>query len=191
RALMDAIGTGAALVTQEMRWDSSRSGMDLYYLTGIEEPGAALLVAPKDPWTEQLFLSTRNEERDRVTGERATVRSKELEASTGTARIGRARGLPFALLDACDHAGGLVFVGNFRPPAMGRDEDERGQPPSAFDLLKKTRERTLGCPLKDLHGTLARMREVKEPEELALMRKAIAYTAAGHKAALTAVHPGA
>src|SRR5262249_29889859 len=106
RALMDAIGTGAALVTQEMRWDSSRSGMDLYYLTGIEEPGAALLVAPKDPWTEQLFLSTRNEERDRVTGERAMLPSKELEVSTGIARIGRDRGLPFALLDACDHAGG-------------------------------------------------------------------------------------
>src|SRR5262249_11280226 len=56
RALMDAIGTGAALVTQEMNWGSSRSGMDYYYLTGIDEPGGGLIVAPTwKPWPEQLF----------------------------------------------------------------------------------------------------------------------------------------
>src|SRR5262249_37220912 len=172
-------------------WDGNRSGMDYYYLTGIEEPGGALIVAPTwKPWPEQLYLAVHNEERERVTGERAILPSKALEVSTGIAKIARAAGLPMALLEACAHAGGLVFVGNLRPPTLGREEEDRGQAPTAFELLRRTRERTFGCAVKDLHGSLARMREVKSPEELALMRKAISYTAAGHAAALAAVRPG-
>src|SRR5215470_5585244 len=176
RALMDKVGAGAALVAQEMKWDGDRDGMDFYYLTGIEEPGGALLVAPgAKPYKESLFLATRNEERERWSGERAMLPSKELEVSTGIARIGRDQGLPYALLGACDHDGGLVFVGDFVPGnfAVGKEL------PRVVELYNNIRERTLGfCKVKDMHGTLALMREVKEPIELELMRKAIAYTAA-------------
>lgn len=188
RALMEKIGSGAALVTQDMEWTGDRDGMDYYYLTGIEEPGGALVVSPTaKPYKERLFLSTRNDERDRWTGERSILPSKALEVASGIARIGREPALPMALLEACDHDGGLVFVGDFVPGSFALGKEL----PRGIQLINKARERTLGfCKLKDMHGLISGMREVKEPLELELMRKAIAYTAAGHEAALHAVHPG-
>ena len=59
-----------------------------------------------------------------------------------------------------------------------------------MDLYAKALERTYGCKVNDFNGAIARMREVKEPAELALMRKAIAYTGAGHAAALKVRPPG-
>jgi Xaa-Pro aminopeptidase len=192
RALMDKIGAGAALITQNMKWTGDRDGMDYYYLTGIEEDGGALLLAPTaKPYPEVLFLATRNEEGDRWTGERSILPSKALELSTGIARLSRERGVPRALVDACEHAGGLVFVGDFGaggPAGAGAGKEL----PRDIQLLSSARERTLGfCKVKDMHGLISAMREVKEPLELELMRKAIAYTAAGHETALHAVHPGA
>jgi len=184
RALMDKVGSSAALITQDMVWSGDRQGMDFYYLTGLEEPGGALLLAPAAKANhEWLFLATRNEERERWSGERAMLPSKALEVALGISRIAREQGLNGALIGACNNDGGLAYVGDFTAPPK--------ENPRALDLIKKTREHTLSCPVKDLHGTLARMREVKEPEELALMRKAIKYTAAGHAVALKAVHPGA
>jgi len=64
----------------------------------------------------------------------------------------------------------LTYVGGF---------NGEGDKPKVMDYYAKTMERVYGCKTNDLHLALARMREVKEPEELVLMRKAIAYTAAG------------
>jgi len=66
-----------------------------------------------------------------------------------------------------------------------------GDKPKVMDYYAKTMERVYGCKTNDLHLTLARMREVKEPEELALMRKAIEYTAAGHAQAIKVIRAGA
>ncbi len=190
RALMDSFKTGAALVVNEMRFEGLREGMDFYYLTGIDEEGAALLLEPTAPatpfWTaarEALFLSSRDVEAERVYGARAELPSKALEVATGFAVLHRSRMLPSALVAACLYRGGLTFLGDFKAEPAPR--------PKVMEAYSKALERTYGCKVNDLNGTLARMREVKEPEELALMRQAIVYTAAGHAAGLKAVHPGA
>ena len=190
QALMDKLKTGAALVVNEMKFEGDREGMDFYYLTGIDEADAALLLQPsaKPPpfhtiAREILFLSALNPEEERVHGARAVLPSNALEVATGIATILRLRFLPGALIDACVHRGGLNYVGRFVAEPRPR--------PRVMDYYGKTMERTYGCKVNDLNGTLARMREVKEPAELALMRKAIAYTAAGHAAALKAIRPGA
>src|SRR5262249_5976951 len=41
KALMDKMKTGATLIVNEAKFDGLREGMDFYYLTGIDEPGAA------------------------------------------------------------------------------------------------------------------------------------------------------
>ncbi|HET9034912.1 MAG TPA: aminopeptidase P N-terminal domain-containing protein, partial [Myxococcaceae bacterium] len=56
KALMDKLKTGATLVVNEMRFEGSRERMDFYYLTGIDEPGAALLLDPASPDAEVLYL---------------------------------------------------------------------------------------------------------------------------------------
>jgi Xaa-Pro aminopeptidase len=190
RALMEIFKTGAALVANEMTFDGMREGMDFYYLTGVDEAGAALLLEPTAPATpfyasarEALFLSSLDVEGEQVHGARAQLPSNALEVATGFAALHRSRWLPTALVEACVHRGGLTFVGEYRAEPAPR--------PKAMDAYARAQERTYGCKVNDFNGAIARMREVKEPAELALMRQAIVYTGAGHAAGLKAVHPGA
>jgi len=189
RALMASFKTGAALVMNEMTFDGLREGMDFYYLTGIDEAGAALMLSPTAPPVpyrdsrEALFLSPLDVEAERWHGARAELPSNSLEVATGFTSVYRSNWVPGALLDACVHRGGLTYLGQFTP--------EPAPKPKVMDAYAKAQERTYGCKVNDLNGTLARMREVKEPGELALMRQAIVYTGAGHAAGLKAVHPGA
>ena len=62
--------------------------------------------------------------------------------------------------------------------------------PRTLVLYKDIEERSFSCKVNDHNGLLARLREVKEPDELKLMRKSIGYTAAGHARILETLKPG-
>src|SRR5262249_42535619 len=85
KALMDKLKTGATLIVNEAKFEGLREGMDFYYLTGIDEPGAALLLDPSSPVPEVLFLRTLDVERGQWEGERAKLPSTILESTTGIA----------------------------------------------------------------------------------------------------------
>lgn len=181
KAMMDKLKTGATLIVNEARFDGLREGMDFYYLTGIDEPGAALLLDPAAPSPEMLFLQPLDVEQERYDGERAMVPSQALESASGLARIVRTTKLPGALLAACAH-GGLNFVGDFVPVPKPK--------PKVMQAYADALDRSYGCKVNDLHGMLGRMREVKEPHELRLMRRAIEHTATGHARVLEFLKPG-
>ncbi|HEU4732222.1 MAG TPA: Xaa-Pro peptidase family protein [Kofleriaceae bacterium] len=181
KAVMDRLKTGATLVVNEMQFDGLREGMDFYYLTGIDEPGAALLLDPAAPYPEILFLRPLDVELERRDGERTVIPSQALEATSGLSRIVRTTALPGALLAGCAH-GGLNFVGNFVPVPRPK--------PQVMLAYADALDRSYGCKVNDLHGMLGRMREVKEPDELRLMRRAIEHTAAGHARILEVLAPG-
>jgi len=181
KALMEKLKTGATLIVNEARFDGLREGMDFYYLTGIDEPGAALLLDPGAPDSETLFLRPLDVERGQWEGERAKLPSTLLETTAGIGRVLRTHQLPGALLRGCDR-GGLNFVGEFVPVPAPK--------PKVMTHYSETLERSYGCKVNDHHLLLARMREVKEPEELALMRKGIEHTAAGHARVLEVLRPG-
>jgi Xaa-Pro aminopeptidase len=183
KAVMDKLPAGATLIMNEERFEGLREGMDFYYLTGIDEPGAALLLdpSPAAPYPEMLFLAPLDVEQGRIDGERVTIPSQALEATSGLARIMRTTRLPGALLAACAH-GGLNFVGDFVPAPRPK--------PKVMQAYAETLDRSYGCKVNDLHGTLGRMREVKEPDEQKLMRRAIEHTAAGHARILEVLAPG-
>jgi Xaa-Pro aminopeptidase len=183
KALVEATKGGLTLVINELRFDGLREGMDFYFLTGIDEPGAALLLdgsAADRP--EILFLAPLDVEADRVSGERALLPSQAIEAESGIADVLRIGRLAQRLVNRCAKAGGLNFVGDLvasprpKPPVLLRYQDAV--------------ERAPGCKVNDLHGLLGRMREVKSAEELALLRRAIEHTAAGHKAIVDTLQPG-
>jgi Xaa-Pro aminopeptidase len=181
RAVMERASGAAVLVVNEASWSGARDGMDFYWLTGIEEEGAALLLTPGAPYyKETLFLEQRDPEGDRWHGERASIPNKALEVASGIGRIQRKGSLVRHLMAACERHGALAFVGEFK--AIGKDE--------VLDLYREASGKMLGCQIRDLHGTLARLRSVHDDAELALMRKAIEYTKAGHAAALAAMRPG-
>ena len=190
RALMDKLGAkehgkppSAALVAGDMTFNGLREGMDVYYLTGVDEAGASVVLTPgARVYTEKLIVAPFDAEGQRWNGERAILPSRPMELSTGFAKIYRDSALPWLLVGACEQYGSLAFVQEYKP-----DPEPK---PRAQELYAKAVERTYGCQVNDLHGLVARMREVKGPEELALMRKAIEYTAAGHAAALSAIHDG-
>lgn len=181
KALMEKLKTGATLIVNEARFDGLREGMDFYYLTGIDEPGAALLLDPRASDTETLFLRPLDVERGQWDGERAKLPSTLLETTGGIARVQRTTVLPRTLLGACDH-GGLNYVGEF----VAVPEPK----PKVMTHYAETVERMYGCKVNDHHLLLARMREVKEPEEIALMRKSIEHTAAGHARVIEVLRPG-
>ncbi len=181
KAVMDKLPAGATLVVNEARFEGLREGMDFYYLTGIDEPGAALLLDPAAPYPEVLLLRPLDVELERRDGERAVVPSQALEAASGIARIVRTTALPGALLAGCAH-GGLNFVGDFVPVPKPK--------PKVMLAYADTLDRSYGCKVNDLHGALGRMREVKDVDELKLMRRAIEHTAAGHARILDILKPG-
>lgn len=185
RALMDRLNGSAAVIIQRGKWDDgAREGMDFYYLTGIDgEEGAALLLEPRARlYKETLFLPRRDVEGERWTGDRSALPSKQLEVATGIGRISRRGGLGGALLGACRRSGSLAWVGESVPPGVPVPEE--------MTLYREVQQRLFNCRVEDMAGLVAKMRVVKEPEELVLMRKAIDYTAEGHKAAIATVAPG-
>lgn len=182
--VMEKLGRAATVIIDEGQYTELREGMNFYWLTGFNEKGAALLLDPSAPpgRREVLFLEPRDVEGERWTGERAALPSLGLEQSTGIKYIRRLDRLGESLLEACDHSSELAFIEEFAPV-------ERPLPP-AMALMKKTVEHTVSCKLKDQHHLLSRLRVTKSPAELALIRKALAFTDAGHRAAMAVAKPG-
>jgi Xaa-Pro aminopeptidase len=181
KALADKLKGGVTLVYNAGHFEHDREGMDFYYLTGVDEPGAALLLDPGGADPEILFLEPLDYERNRWDGERAVLPSAVLEATTGIAAIRRSNLIPAAVLRGC-RRGGMNFVETLVPPPAPRQR--------TLVLYKEIEERAYSCKVNDQNGLIARMREVKEPEEIKLMRKAIGYTAAGHARILETLKPG-
>jgi len=182
--VLKELGRSATVVIDEGQYVDLREGMNFYWLTGFSEKGAALLLDPSAAADrrEVLFLEPRDVEGERWTGERAPLPSLQLEQSTGINPIRRLERLGEGLIDACDHSNELAVIEELSPV-------ERPMP-RAMELMKKTVERTVDCKLKDKHHLLSRLRVTKSPAEISLIRKAIAYTDAGHRAAMAAAKPG-
>jgi len=95
RALMDAMGEGVAVIYSEGEEDAFgyRPSGDFFYLTGVEDAGAILVLAPKErTYKEFLFLQTRDPEFERWTGEREPL-GEALRKKFGFEKIYRDRGV--------------------------------------------------------------------------------------------------
>lgn len=174
--LQDALGGCVALlaaegetagVTEDYRQDS-----DFLWLTGLNESGAWLLLAPRAKYDRTtLFLRPRDPERERWTGPREPL-SPALKARYGVDKI--QRGTPDrAALGAALGAECVAIVA----PASEL-KDERRDVVLSHQLAK-----AYGLKLEYKRDLLARLREAHGSEELALMERAIAITRAGHEAA--------
>jgi Xaa-Pro aminopeptidase len=150
---------------------------DLYYLSGLREPDAVLLLF-KEPrsingtsTTELLVVRARDPKREVWDGHR--LGSEGAKAVLGlkytmTGEEFLAMGTPF-------RSGDKVFL-------HLAEENLRNDPHASADLadlIDHVEAKTPGTDLQDpggLEDMLAYMREIKLPEELALMRKAIDIT---------------
>ena len=190
RRLMERMKTGVAVVYGPATIDKAatvapidRTGMDFMYLTGIvDEPGAALLLAPGErTHREFLFLPNVNPEYDRWEGTRLPL-GADLRRRTGFEKISRIGGLGGTLAQLAARSGEMRYIGDL----VGPDSPV----PRELELYGRVAARVPGTRTVNNHGLVHAMRLVKEPREIELMRRAIAATDRGMRAAMRAARPG-
>jgi len=162
----------------------------LYYLTGSEEPGSALLLAPEgvtvDGRTvrEILFVPPRNPEMEIWLGRRF-----------GAARAQRELGVEMALPNSrFEEVVGALVTGagqqvlHLAFPAAVPPRTTLAQQIGVLRSLAAVR----GADLDDtvLAASLDGMRMVKEPEEIRVLRRAVDVTVEAHREVLGAVSAG-
>jgi Xaa-Pro aminopeptidase len=171
QALDGCIGVLAAQgevsgITEDFRQDA-----DFYWLTGINEPGAYLVFAPKAPFNKvTLFLKARDPEAERWTGPREPI-SPDLIDKYGVDKV--RRGSPETLLEAAGANHDCVAI--IAPPTMAKEDR------SDADLAARVAQR-FGLRVVYKRSLLAAMREAHGAEEILRMERAIAITREGHEA---------
>ena len=190
QALARQVGTGVVIVRSaeersiegDYPQDSDyREDNDFFYLTGLEAPGGWLAVSAKDSAVAdvQLFLPARDEGSERWTG-------PKLGPDSVAARL---TGIPG--VHAADSVQSLIgrAVRSMSSPArtggiyMLKNEAALEEP--------FTRQLLLGSStVRDIRPVMARLRVVKDADEIARLRKAIAITAEAQREAMKAAAPG-
>jgi Xaa-Pro aminopeptidase len=188
--LMQMMGGGVAVIfsAASLALDgpvggAGRQDSDFAYLTGIhDEAGAALLLAPGErTYKEFLFLASRDPDTERWEGERLMI-GQSVRERTGFERVYRSGSVGRRLVDVASRAPRLHYLGPLGSPAAPI--------PPALALYQQVTARLPGASIVDSSGLIARMRRVKEPGELALIRRAITATERGLRAGMAAVRPG-
>lgn len=154
-------------VTEDFKQDS-----DFFWLTGVSEPQAWLLLAPKAKYTKTaLYLKSRDPEAENWTGPRDPI-SPALKAKYGVDQIRRGRP-DGALMEAAE---GTDCVAILAP--AGSPKDERSDV-----VLSRQVSAALGLRTVYKRDLLGRLRAAHAHDEIALMEQAIALTRLGHEAA--------
>jgi Xaa-Pro aminopeptidase len=161
-------------VTEDYRQDG-----DFFWLTGVNEPDAWVLLAPRTKYRRTvLFLRPRDPEHERWTGPRPPL-SRALAESYGVDRVWRGRPDGQAVAAAL----GAECVAVIAP--VGDLKDERPDAVMARQLAS-----ALGLRLVYKRDLIARLRAAHEPQEVALIERAVDITRAGHEAAARATVAG-
>jgi Xaa-Pro aminopeptidase len=174
-----------------------RQDEDFYYLTGWNEPDAALVIVAATPaaaatdiapartalpYREILFLPTRNLRIEHYTGAKVDAATPNVAATTGVDEI-----LPITAMPA--------VLNTLIAPSRARIRNLWTEPDSkpAAALIAFTAS-SLGLdgvpPTGDIAFLTTPLRAFKSPAELALIRKASNASIAAQLAAMKAVHPG-
>jgi Xaa-Pro aminopeptidase len=188
--VMQALGTGVAviygateLVPANALELATQQEDNFAWLTGIvDEPGAVLVLAPEERTVrEYLFLPSREPEAERWNIERLPL-GAEIERRTGFDRVARVSSMAGTVTTLAERRKKLRFLGPVVPASA--------PVPPVLELYSKIAQRVLKTETVDDTALLPSLRVVKEPRELALMRKAMDATRAGHLAAMRAAKPG-
>jgi Xaa-Pro aminopeptidase len=206
--VLDAIGADAFAIVQGAAAAPGfvvfRQSNELYYLTGVEVPQSYLLLDGRRR-RSLLFLPHRNERRERGEGKTLSAEDGELvlkltgvDEVHGTDQLARQL-YSFALKAPAPTLFLLASPGEGR--AQSRDENLIGQAdivsdpwdgrPSReghFQHLLRTRYPQF--PIEDLTPVLDRMRIVKSPREVALIREASRLAGLGIMEAMRSTEPG-
>jgi Xaa-Pro aminopeptidase len=159
-----------------------------YYLSGFDEPGAALLIIPAgaggravDGPREILYLPPRDPAQEKWEGPKMGPDDPEIAEKTGFQAVE-----PMANLRV-DLAHIAKEYSNFYTLLPPKPEDGY---PHFTESTKRAREALPESTWKDATPLLDAMRQVKSPGELELIEKAIDVSIDAHLDAMEHIHPG-
>ncbi len=161
---------------------------NFFYLSGLSEPGSALLIAsavePKGDaaaraYTEILFLPARNLIQEKWTGPKLGPENLEAAKITGFDRVEEMGKLPDEVTKLATGARPVIYT-----DVASHDESSASAEPLAF--LKRTNS-FLG--FQDVKPMLSSLRTSKDAGEIGLLRKGVDASVAAHFAAFKAVKP--
>jgi Xaa-Pro aminopeptidase len=165
-----------------------RQDDDYYYLSGMIEPGSALLIAPATdakgdvparPYSEILFLPARNPIQEKWTGPKLGAENPEASKITGFDRVEEMGKLP-------DEA--AKVLAGARPVAY-TEVESNGEPTASTGPLAFLKRTNGFLSFQDVKPALSALRTIKDAGEAVLIRKAVDASVAAHFAAFKAVKP--
>jgi len=175
--LYGATGSGDSVVKSGFVQESN-----FYYLTGISEPGAALILAPGEHrYRETLYLRPRNPEVEDWDGRRAPL-GDALNEATGFERVARVDSLASDLSAMLQRSRKAVFLG----PIVGASAEI----PKELAILRDAQARVPGTTIENMADLVPAMRRIKDAREIEQISRAIEITGKGLVAAMQAVEPG-
>jgi Xaa-Pro aminopeptidase len=158
-----------------------------FYLSGVTEPGAALLIvptaeakadSPARSYAEILFLPPRNLTQEKWTGPKLGPENPDAAKITGFDRVEEIGKLPDEVT--------RFISGAF--PSIYTDVPAQGESASTIALAFVKRTNAM-LSYQDVKPMLSSLRTSKDPDEVGLIRKAVEASVAAHFAALKAVKP--
>ena len=168
-----------------------RPDNNFYYLTGWPEPGAALLVAPAaeakesmpaHPYTEILFLPSRNYSQEQWTGAKLGPENPQAAHRAGVDRVESLDDMRAELVKLVPIRG-TVYTDVAAPGQTSNSEQ-------AMAWLRSANAFPVGVSYQDIRPLLASLRTVKDAGEIELIRNATNASIAAQLAAIRAIRPG-
>lgn len=161
---------------------------NFYYLTGHNQPGAALLLVPDPPNgkafagpREILFLLPRDRQRERWDSPRLGPDDPGVAESTGIAFV-----QPFSTLRGELEKLATVFP-NFYAILPGATDAGYPHARTWFDWLQQVLPQTR---FQNVAGTIGALRQVKSASELALLERTVRLSIDAHLEAMKMMRPG-
>jgi len=165
-----------------------RQDDNFFYLSGLSEPGSALLIAsaseakgdmPARAYSEILFLPPRNSTQEKWTGPKLGPENPEAPRITGFDRVEDMGQLPNEV---------ARFVSGSRP-SVYTDVASQGETSPSTQPLAFLKRLNAYLFFQDVKPMLSSLRTSKDAGEVALIRKAVDASVAAHFAAFKAVKP--
>ncbi|MBZ5679447.1 MAG: Xaa-Pro peptidase family protein [Acidobacteriia bacterium] len=161
---------------------------NFFYLSGLTEPGSALLVAPAveakgdapaRPYAEILFLPARNLIQEKWTGPKLGPENPDAPKITGFDRVEEMGKLPDEVAKLLTGARPVVYT----------DVASHGETSASAEPLEFLRRTNSFLGFQDVKAVLSSLRTAKDTGEITLLRKAVDASVAAHLAAFKAVKP--
>lgn len=183
QVLLDSLGEGTAILYAGGEHGDAgfRTSANFYYLTGLNEAGAILVLAPKEYDSDMLLLPPRDMDRERWTGTRPSL-TEELQTSWQFDRISRTTGLGGRVRTFMKHDPILHLISSLVSPSSDVPKD--------LEFYRKVSARIPGVSIKNSSRFIESMRSVKTPAEIEAIQRAIDVTHIGLTDLLAALKPG-